>query len=78
MSERAHHGVWGGAPERHRRTLRRSGRVVMAHGDVATFNRETGDVTILTSGSVLSAVDARTALEAHALMLRPDALAAVG
>ncbi len=45
MHERAHQGVWGGASERHRRTLRRTGRIVMAHGDVATFDRATPPLT---------------------------------
>lgn len=78
MNQRAHHGVWGGASERHRRTLRRTGRVVLAHGDVATFDRNNGEVAIVTGGPVLSAADARTVLEAHALVVRPEALAAAG
>ena len=78
MTDHAHHGVWGGASERHRRTLRRTRRIVMAHGDVAIFDRGNGVVTITTSGPVLSTADARIALEAHALTVRPEALAAAG
>ncbi len=44
MRDGTHFGVWGGTAERLRRTLRRTGRVVLAHGDVATYDRATGDV----------------------------------
>ncbi len=77
MSDGTHFGVWGGTAERLRRTLRRTGRVVLAHGDVATYDRATGDVVIVTAGPVPSAADAREALIAHTLGERPEVLAAV-
>ncbi len=43
----------------------------------ATYARATGDVAVVTNGSVLSAADAREALIAHTVGERPEVWAAV-
>jgi len=45
---------------------------------VTIFDRDNGVVTITTSGPMLSTADARIALKARALTVRPEALAAAG
>lgn len=74
MRHGEHIGLWGGLSTRERRQLRVRGVVVTTAGDVATWDRATGDVLILanTDRPAPDPVEARRAVEALDFDRRDD------